>query len=359
MDVIRQLGRRSTLLLSVGFAGIVVRIISLLLLIQYPPGYDARSYIAAAQAIAGGVDPYSLQAPVEEFSKYLYPPFLALLFLPLAKLPMLTVSYLAIILSLLSAFLLVWALRPWVGWKLALVAVFAFAPTWHTIYLGQINLLIAALVALACQLFFQRRELAAGAALALGALVKITPVLLLGVWLRERAWRGVAGFALTCLAAFGISLLFVRPELWLTGSLAALRQSLSYWELVSWTGIVGTMLGRNAGPAVALITLLFAGLTLARAAVVPSPFAMGACILLPLLVARITWDHHMVMALPVLALIWQHAREYRAPIVVAWLVLALGHGVFLPMVVTLCWTCCCWPQLLPAYLAQRAARAAS
>ncbi|MFV2045527.1 MAG: glycosyltransferase family 87 protein, partial [Anaerolineales bacterium] len=142
-------------LLGIAFLVIVIlRIVDLTLQNEFPLGYDARSYVVAARAIREGFSPYDEVhrvefAPDVVFSKYLYPPVLAVLLVPLSAYPILSVTYGLVFLAFLSAVVFAVLLSRSTGWKLALLAVFLFPPTWHTIYLGQVNLAVAALMLLA------------------------------------------------------------------------------------------------------------------------------------------------------------------------------------------------------------------
>lgn len=77
-------------LLGIAFLVIVIlRIVDLTLQNEFPLGYDARSYVVAARAIREGFSPYDEVhrvefAPDVVFSKYLYPPVLAVLLVPLS-----------------------------------------------------------------------------------------------------------------------------------------------------------------------------------------------------------------------------------------------------------------------------------
>ncbi|MDB4986570.1 MAG: hypothetical protein JWN04_1748 [Myxococcaceae bacterium] len=82
--------------------------------------------------------------------------------------------------------------RSWI----ALVLAFSFGPVGWCLYLGQINLFVALTVAAG---FFleEKRPYAAGAAIAVGAALKLTPILLIVLFLHRRYWRVHTSFVVT------------------------------------------------------------------------------------------------------------------------------------------------------------------
>lgn len=181
------------------------------------PLYDWRCYEAAAQAIRAGDNPWTNRELV-----YLYPPLLAqalaLAYAALAHLsvwlgldaspPALwrSVFYLfqaAQPLLAALAFLLAWRLARDAGGSALAAALLAASlllvdnPLLRTLRWSQINLWVLDLALLAI-LLRERAPLGAGLALALGAHLKLYPLVLLAPWLATRQWRAAAG------AAFGL-----------------------------------------------------------------------------------------------------------------------------------------------------------
>jgi hypothetical protein len=328
---------------------LLLRTSSFLWTLEWPPGYDARSYIAAAQAFQQGYSPYDdatwqiIKIPVSA-SKYLYPPLLAVLLMPLTSLSIIPATYVCIGLSALSAMWLIFLLRPLLGWRVALIGVLLFPPTWHTIYLGQINLLIACLFVIAIQSYRQRQENRLGAALALGTILKITPILAYFVLFLRGYRRSLAAWLAVVGRSVVVTLPFASIQTWLAGGSAALSQRWFNPEFRSWTGMLaywwpgyGEALGLILSVSLLVITLL-------RARKLPLGLALAAAIILPLLVARIIWDHHAVMALPALVLMWQAGADKRLIAAAAWLLIGLLGGITMPLLLTLCWLVCCWPE---------------
>lgn len=289
----------------------------------FPLGGDAAVYFVAAHAIQGGHDPAFAPG-------YLYPPTLALLLAPATgAIWMLGVA--------VSAALLIWILRPSLGLPLACVAVLCFAPTTISLYAGNISILIAVLYAVA-----MRDDWRGVPALLLGALLKLTPAVAL-VALATRSRRALLTAALLGPLAFVAALPWVRPAWWLTGTLRAM--TIPAGEFASGASLSLTALLEFRTPYGAVappLTIVLAAITLWRCRTLPSPYAIAVASLLPLLVGRITWTNHAVMALPALALLWRDGHRRLA--FLAWFILAILGGANIPLAswlwpipIALCW----------------------
>jgi len=327
-----------------------IRIILLFLTLEFPPGYDARSYILAAQAIRAGYSPYDESTwnhlPVTvSASKYLYPPFLAVLLIPLTTLPLIPATYICILLALLSACLLAVMLHHLAGWRLAILAVFGFPPAWHSIYLGQINLIVTVVLMFALGALDAQRERRIGGWLALGALLKLTPLLSLYVLVIRGYRRALVAAAAVIALSVVLTLPVVDVRLWVAGGIAAVRQSWTAPDLVSWTGLLAYLLN-GTGEALGFgLSVCLLAITTLRANKISTRMAFAAAMLLPLLIARITWEHHAVMALPALAILWCDDEGNRPLVAATWLLIAFIGGIAMPIALTCCWIVCCWPHL--------------
>lgn len=175
---------------------------------------DIRVYQAGAQAFLEGRPLYE---PVLGPMYFVYPPFAAILFLPMA---MVDDGLLKGIWLLGSAALMSWVvtavtretrIRRFVTgtsvWKLSIALAVTIGPVFDTISLGQINLIILALV-LADMLLIasDRRPRVAGIMLGLAIAIKLTPlifvVLLVLIGRYRPAITAVATFALTIAVGF-------------------------------------------------------------------------------------------------------------------------------------------------------------
>lgn len=327
----------------------VVRMFLWVVANPFPVGYDARSYIAAAHAITQGYSPYLsstwtvVDIPVTT-SKYLYPPLLAILFTPLTALPFVTATYICVLFAVLSAITYVILLRQELGWRYAILAVLYFPPTWQTIYLGQINLLIAIILLLAMRAYPGQSGSRFGFYIALGTLLKITPVVLCPLLIRRSLRSGMYTFIGVVIFSVLLTVPFVALSDWWSGGLYALQQRWSTPELVSWTGIFAHYGGYRGEIAGLCFSLLFGILTLYRLRYIPPTYAFAALIFLPLLIARITWEHHTVMVLPALVALWIKPDNNRLLAGSVWLLISVIGGLATPFALTLGWIGCCWPE---------------
>ena len=191
---------------------------------------DFRAFYLAGKAVLLGLDPYlnhvgvrpEFYAPINAedlaFSGFRYPPLAALLFVPLALLPY--------GISKLVFSLLIWLVLAWIayamvlrsGWRLqgeALLFAGISFPVLAVIERGQIDPLPVALV-LASYGMARRpgRQGWAGFLLALAAVIKVFPLVVLLEWIRRRRWR------LVTWAVLWVGLLFALPLPLLVSALA-------------------------------------------------------------------------------------------------------------------------------------------
>lgn len=163
-------------------------------------GFDIASYWGVTLD-----DPYRHAfGPIDEFLAFRYSPPIAFLVAPLHGLPLDVVGY--------AFTILLFAALAFLAGRYSL-AVLAFPPVVISIWQGNIDLLIAASVAIGV-----RRP----AAWSFGILTKITPGLGLLWFAVRREWRSLA-IALGVTAAIAVPTFLVRPDLW-SRWLAALLQ---------------------------------------------------------------------------------------------------------------------------------------
>ena len=258
--------------------------------------YDFSTYYAAAAALRAnlhaniydesvlarvGADAHTLVHPP---LPYTYPPLFAILLSPLTFLSFRVVSriwllanaalWLGLVLLLanevrvfLGARLASTApadhrssnplARVWQRWRddpaplVALAATallgLAFAPAVQTLALGQIDLLVLAPLALVPWLTRHGHERWIGVAIGLAAMLKLTPVLLIGYLLLRRRWQATLGALVTLAILAAVSAALVGPD----HVLASIPQALR-------VGTGDATLGQNEAlfaPLVTLITL--------------------------------------------------------------------------------------------------------
>lgn len=324
-------------------------------------GYDGLVYLAAARAIAAGQSPYSPltpylpEAPVQ-ILPYLYPPVLAIILTPLALVPYTIALNIWMMLVAMASLALIPLLRQWVGWPIAIAGVLLFVPVYDAGWHGQINAFLAVVLTLSARAALRNDQAISGRWLALGALLKLTPGISLLVLAARGHWRAFRSAVVVGVGVVIVTLPVTDATLWRDGMITALTTNYIHNQVVSWTGLFVLWFGQPGAWIGIALTFCMLGLTFVRAKRIPLALAFAASILVPLLIARITWPHHSVMALPALALIWKTSFRGRLLAAGAWLALTLwSHTnianlgfLMVPIALTVCWICCCWPKLILA-----------
>ncbi|MFF1615305.1 glycosyltransferase 87 family protein [Amycolatopsis sp. NPDC058278] len=246
---------------------------------------------------------------------FTYPPFAAILLAPLAVLPywaaclaltLLTLGVLAVV--LVTVLRALGARCDWRRVAALLLAAEVLEPVLRTLYAGQLDLLLLALVVL--DVLVDTPRWPRGLLIGLAAAVKLTPAVFLLYFLLRRDSRAAVTAVVTFLAATAL------------GFLLAGADSVRYWTGALWdTGRVGeptyagdqSLLGlvARAGvppeartawwlPLVAVVLVLTAlGVRRALAAG-EKTVALGLNAIGGLLVSPISWTHHWVWAVVVL-----------------------------------------------------------
>ncbi|MDQ7804449.1 glycosyltransferase 87 family protein [Amycolatopsis sp. A133] len=283
------------------------------------PAYrvDLDVYRLGSAALLHGQALYGTLPPTGDgqFLLFTYPPFAAIVLAPLALLPYWAACLALTLLTLgLLAVVLVTVLRAlgarcdWQRVAALLLAAEVLEPVLRTLYAGQIDLLLLALVVL--DVLVDTPRWPRGLLIGLAAAIKLTPAVFLLYFLLRRDTRAAVTAVVTFLAATAL------------GFLLAGADSMRYWTGALWdTGRVGeptyagdqSLLGllARAGvppeartawwlPLVAVVLVLTAlGVRRALAAG-ETTVALGLNALGGLLVSPISWTHHWVWAVVVL-----------------------------------------------------------
>ncbi|MFJ7903068.1 glycosyltransferase 87 family protein [Streptomyces sp. NPDC096198] len=323
----------------------------LLAVVLSPPSpLDLRVYREASPLLlTGGLYDYQLHtAPPIPVLPFTYPPFAALVFLPLGQLPWtvavalwqtLSVAALAVIAYCAARLLPGGHERPphsrvllWTAGGLWL------EPVRHTLDQGQVNLLLCALalaaLALPCSPALR------GAGLGLAAAVKLTPAVGGLYLLATRQWRA-AGWALASAAGATALAWAIAP-----------RESTRYWfGLVTDTQRIGPAwsvrnqslrgaLARLLGPGAPAAPAWWTGIALVSVVAAAALWSavrrrdlLGVLVtaeLYGLLVSPISWSHHWVWCLP--TMVWlAHGPGRRHPLhrvaLAAWALVTVGRLV--------------------------------
>ena len=281
---------------------------------------DLHVYRYGGDAVLHQWDPYAADDPVTGYP-FTYPPFAALLFVPLAVLPgwVAAALWTGVCAACLAGCVVVVrrALeRPAPGWLVVAAGggALALEPVWQSFSFGQVNPLVV--VALLADLLLPQRRWT-GVATGLAAGVKLTPlvfvVLLALVGRRAAAGRALATFAGT--VALGLVVLpHAATSYWTDGLLEARRvgpPALAHNQSVY--GALTRLLGE---PAPTWLWLVAAGpVTVAVLAVAVAwwwrgdrPLAACLAAVAMLLASPVSWSHHWVWALPVTLVLWERSR---------------------------------------------------
>ena len=175
-------------------------------------GIDFKAYYIAADMLRSGEDFYDVQQQVEEVqarglplneSFYIYPPLLAVLFVPLGALPIEQAAQLWFFLNLALYALALFIVSRAFGLSestgmlpLLWILAFLYPPALYTIYKGQVNIVILLLLAITYWLCTRNRQIIAGVALGVASMIKVIPIFLVPYALWRRRYRlGLAAAA--------------------------------------------------------------------------------------------------------------------------------------------------------------------
>ncbi|MDC0769002.1 glycosyltransferase 87 family protein [Streptomyces sp. HD] len=279
--------------------------------------FDLRVYYGTIDSwIHHGGRIYDYQVPGTTYG-FTYPPFAAVVMLPMALVDLQVAIAVALLLNLAAlAFALrvlagrAWQRYGWYGWALAVCALALFEPLRDTFSFGQVNILLLALVLLDRWLLATGRERWAGVGIGLAAAIKLTPAAFIGLLLVARRWRAAAvatavAAAATALAAWvapDASRFYWTHAMWDTTRVGRL----DYVSNQSLQGILAR-LDVSSRAVWAVVVLLVLGVWAARTrrAVVTGDWTAAFALtgLTACLVSPITWVHHLVWLLPSFAVL--------------------------------------------------------
>ncbi|MGK5444950.1 glycosyltransferase 87 family protein [Micromonospora sp. URMC 105] len=320
-------GARRTTAQVVGVVALAVAVTAFLSVAAVRHGFfDLKVYYGALTFwVHDHGEIYDYLKPGTQYG-FTYPPFAALVMLPMAYLPWwaaITVSVAASV--AVSAVLIWWLLDPvarragWTRWfalAVALCLAAAFEPMRETINFGQVNMLLLFLVALDLLRLLPRGSRWAGVGIGLATAIKLTPGVFILYLLVTRRWRA----AITSMAAAaGVTLLaaalfpdasreFWTTSLWNTGRVG----ELAFVSNQSLRGVVARLDPQHPST-VAWLLLVLATLAVwawrSRAAVAAGDEATGLALTgaLMCLVSPVTWVHHLVWLIPALILLVDNA----------------------------------------------------
>ncbi|MGW7534608.1 glycosyltransferase 87 family protein [Amycolatopsis sp. NPDC054798] len=296
-------------------------------------GVDSAVYRAGALQLLHGDNLYDANTlPTEPgwaLLPFTYPPTAALLFAPLALVPVQVAWGFLTVVSLgalaLSVRIAIGALpRPtadsprwWASPARSTIVFFlvflGFEPVWRTIFLGQINLILMAMVLLDLLVICARGSRWGGVLVGLAAAIKLTPIVFIGHLLVTGRWKD----ALRGLGTFvGMQLLLflVNPhdswKYWTktlpdTGRIGPVHwagnQSLNALmnratDLAPWASTAATVIGLVLAIPALWLMLRFHRRGQALAALLVTAFWI-------LLISPVSWSHHWVWVAPLVVLL--------------------------------------------------------
>lgn len=286
---------------------------------------------------------------------FIYPPFAALLFIPLtwlSKIPAIvsvaTLSHLAILatsfsLARSSAYLAPHAGRIAVATAGVMPFITLIEPARETLNYGQINLVLMGLVAADCLL--PKTRWPRGLLVGIAAAIKLTPLGFLLFFLLRKDFRAIAVAVLTFAATVVI------------GVIAAPKDSADWWldKMLSTGDSFGTVYAGNLTLRSLLAKQSITGIELNVLWLLGSVVLLGLAVLgiryalktsnlplglmvnavLVLLISPISWSHHWVWAAPTLVLLFAMSVRQRwygvlVSVVAATVVVMIGPQWYLP-----------------------------
>jgi alpha-1,2-mannosyltransferase len=290
---------------------------------------DLQVYRAGGEAVLHGAPLYDggvlLDLP------FVYPPFAALVFVPLSVLPLpvLKIAWTVVGVALVvfvvrrSATMLGRELDPSTT-ALLVAVVLALDPVRTTFYLGQINVVLLALVL--ADLTGRPGSRLRGVGVGVAAALKLTPLLFVAYLLLTGRRRAAATAVATFAAAVGLGFLLDPADsavYWLPGTFAAAGRispvaGLSNHALA---GLLARASTPRAAALVAMAVLAVAGLAVAVRARRRGDelLALTLCGLLAAADAPFAWSHHFVWFAPLVVLLAHHdaAGDRRAQVALA------------------------------------------
>ncbi|GGM29896.1 hypothetical protein GCM10012279_55900 [Micromonospora yangpuensis] len=256
---------------------------------------------------------------------FTYPPFAALVMLPMAYLPWNLAILVSVTASVVvSAVVIWWLVDPvarrsgWTRWftlAVALCLAAAFEPMRETVNFGQVNMLLLFLVAVDLLRLLPAGSRFAGVGIGLATAIKLTPGIFIVQLLVTRQWRAAftaigsaAGATVLAAALFpDASREFWTTALWNTGRVG----ELAFVSNQSLRGVVAR-LDPDQPSTLAWLALVLATLAVwawrCRVAAAAGDHAAGLALTgaVMCLVSPVTWVHHLVWLLPGLILLVDH-----------------------------------------------------
>lgn len=276
--------------------------------------FDLNIYLWGGRAVTQGMRLYLVQAHANWFT---YPPFAAAVFTPFAAIP----AFLAgLIWELASVAAFAWScvltmrLAGIHASRIVILAMvgcgFLLEPVYHTLYLGQVNIFLLALVLF--DVWRASRGRAAGVGIGLAAAIKLTPAIFIVLFLMTKRTKDAATAAVTfvCCGAIGYLVDPAASRLyWTRLFYDTKRVSAAYISNQSPYAALVRILGgaSHVGSWYLLVPLVLGvvGLAVATTLARRQDWLGAAAVtgVTGLLVSPISWTHHWVWIMPALVVL--------------------------------------------------------
>ena len=282
----------------------------------HPLGVDSAVYRAGGIAVLRGEPLYAHLSALPGWAPELpftYPPFAALLFTPFAAVP---VQWCWGLVAVAAVPALALALRPFAPGGVPLLAAFGLQPVWQTVGLGQLNLILMALVVV--DVLGRRGTRSGGVLIGLAAAIKLIPLIFVAHLLltgrRADALRALGTFAGA--TALGAVLLPADSVRYWTSALFNdhFAQMKGWVGNQSWAGFAA-----RTAPGWPWLAAMAALGVAATAFVVRKRHRAGderGALLVTagcaLVVSPISWTHHWVWVVPALGYLLAGHRRWSA-----------------------------------------------
>jgi len=271
---------------------------------------DLEVYRRAGSVLIAGGNFYDLPGPLQ----FLYPPFAAVLAVPLALLPTTVVQlgWTAAGALALVAILHRFGLQGWLLSVASAVAIYVVEPIVQTLAFGQLGIFLVALVVLDLvpgPRVFRRRLLPEGVLTAVATTIKLTPAIFVVYLLVVRKYRAfwvavITGIAVTLISAAIVPV--ASYDFWtrLAHGDTGLGHSIIYYTNQSVMADIVRIFGLGRAPAIAGLVLsavvavagVWAAMLWHRLGDVR--LAVNLCGVAGLLASPVSWLHHFVWVVP-------------------------------------------------------------
>jgi alpha-1,2-mannosyltransferase len=276
-----------------------------------PQLIDFPSFYYAAQSSTDGASPYSnLEATAGRYvHPFIYPPQSLLLFLPLTALSEESAGRAMNLASIVFSIATLLMLAPRapisragrIAWVIAAATAIVSQAFRSNFYHGQVNLVVLGAMTAAFRAIQTGKPLQGGGALSVAALVKASPAIVLVALASQRRQSVVAGFAVVTAAISAVAIAIVPQAAWMDFlGVANSARSGNISGTLNPSVAPNLSLGRL--PYYPIAALAVTGATLIITTIRPN-LTTAITLTLPamLLVSPLTWEHHLVYALPAFA----------------------------------------------------------